>query len=175
MKKTIGTVRAIVFGSMLTAAVSCEGMQIENVAGLIYDGNEHDLTPLWKDYLSQHFDATHRAYLMHNGKDCSLLSHAACAGKPLLLATMGHLDTLTLEDLGNLFSALKPTAYASHDQYTALEQIVQAMIGTFGIDRVRQYRDARGRSFDQIVAEGTAGDFNAQRSIFPKLREWGLY
>jgi hypothetical protein len=35
MKKTIGTVRAIVFGSMLAAAFSYEGMNVEHVATMI--------------------------------------------------------------------------------------------------------------------------------------------
>jgi hypothetical protein len=52
MKKTIGTVRAIVFGNMLTAAVSCEGMmREEHVVSLIKTSDEDAMVSLWTDYL----------------------------------------------------------------------------------------------------------------------------
>ncbi|MDR2645586.1 MAG: hypothetical protein LBC04_00140, partial [Holosporaceae bacterium] len=63
MKKTIGTVRAMVFGSMLAATFSCEGMNVEHVASLIKTSDEDAIVNVWMDCLSRSYSPTAQASL----------------------------------------------------------------------------------------------------------------
>jgi hypothetical protein len=70
----------------------------------------------------------------------------------------------------DLFSAVEGDLYHAQDEYDALKNVAQAVIGTLNIDAVRQYRNTQGRSIREIVAEKTHNDNISLRL----LRELGL-